>query len=235
MAQCLQSLPGGGCIIATQDDCNDAGGDYQGDGTECEPGLCPDPTGACCLPDGDCIDGVTEDECGAMDGDYRGDGSECRTEECPQPPTGACCFEAVVPVEHGSARDELSRWLRATFFEQLIAVGKQDEHASLSAAPASLIHALVDGVFARGELFDCFGADVLVDAEVAVHFAASDRNSVRQARREGNEALKKMKLDKEIGEDEEHRGHYEMQKLHDHYIGEINKALETKEKEILTG
>ncbi|MDH3746555.1 MAG: ribosome recycling factor [Acidobacteriota bacterium] len=65
--------------------------------------------------------------------------------------------------------------------------------------------------------------------------AEADRNSVRQARRDGNEALKKMVLDKEIGKDEEHRGHEEMQKLHDHYIGEINKALEHKEQEILTG
>ena len=64
--------------------------------------------------------------------------------------------------------------------------------------------------------------------------AESARNGVRQARREGNEQLKKMKADKEIGEDDEHRGHDEIQKLHDHYIGQINQALENKEKDILT-
>ncbi len=69
----------------------------------------------------------------------------------------------------------------------------------------------------------------------AHEIAEADRNSVRQARREGNDALKKMERDKDIGKDDEHRGHEEMQKLHDHYIGEINKALEHKEKEILTG
>ena len=65
-------------------------------------------------------------------------------------------------------------------------------------------------------------------------FAETSRNGVRQARREGNEMLKKLEKDKEISQDDERRGHDEMQKLHDHYIGLINKALETKEKDLLT-
>ena len=68
----------------------------------------------------------------------------------------------------------------------------------------------------------------------AHEYAESARNGVRQARREGNEELKKMEKDKEIGQDEEHRGLEEIQKLHDHYIAEINKALATREKDILT-
>lgn len=63
--------------------------------------------------------------------------------------------------------------------------------------------------------------------------AETSRNGVRQARREGNDQLKKMERDKEISQDQERRGHDEIQKLHDHYIGEIGKALETKEKQIL--
>ncbi len=63
--------------------------------------------------------------------------------------------------------------------------------------------------------------------------AEATRNSVRQARREGNEMLKMMKNEKEIGEDDERRGHDEMQKLHDHYIGLVAKAVETKEKDIM--
>lgn len=59
------------------------------------------------------------------------------------------------------------------------------------------------------------------------------RNAVRHARREGNERLKKMAKDGEVGEDDERRGHEETQKLHDHYISEVNSALETKEKQIL--
>ena len=65
--------------------------------------------------------------------------------------------------------------------------------------------------------------------------AEASRNVVRQCRRDGNEALKEKEREKEIGKDDEHRGHEEMQKLHDHYIAEINKSLETKEKDILVG
>ena len=64
--------------------------------------------------------------------------------------------------------------------------------------------------------------------------AETARNSVRHARREGNERLKEMEKEKEIGQDEEHRGMDEHQKLHDHYIGEINTALEHKEEDLLT-
>ena len=67
----------------------------------------------------------------------------------------------------------------------------------------------------------------------AHEFAETARNSIRHARREGNEGLKGLEKDKEISQDDEHRGHDEIQKLHDHYIGEINRILEAKEKDIL--
>jgi ribosome recycling factor len=60
------------------------------------------------------------------------------------------------------------------------------------------------------------------------------RNAVRQARRDGNDKLKKMEKDKAISQDDERRGMDEVQKLHDHYIGQIATALEHKEKDILT-
>lgn len=63
--------------------------------------------------------------------------------------------------------------------------------------------------------------------------AESSRNGVRQARREGNDQLKKMEKDKEISQDDEHRGFDEIQKLHDKYIAEIAQVLENKEKDIL--
>jgi ribosome recycling factor len=59
------------------------------------------------------------------------------------------------------------------------------------------------------------------------------RNAVRQARREGNDKLKKMEKNHEIGQDDERRGLDEVQKLHDHYIGEINSTLHKKEQQIL--
>ena len=64
--------------------------------------------------------------------------------------------------------------------------------------------------------------------------AETARNSVRHSRREGNEQLKQMERDHEVGQDDEHRGIDEIQKLHDHYIGEINQALENKEKDLMT-
>jgi len=63
--------------------------------------------------------------------------------------------------------------------------------------------------------------------------AESSRNAIRSARRTGNDRLKKLEKDKEVSQDEERRGHDEMQKLHDHYIGEINKSLEHKEAQIM--
>jgi len=59
------------------------------------------------------------------------------------------------------------------------------------------------------------------------------RNAVRQARREGNDKLKKKEKDREISQDDERRGLDEVQKLHDHYIGEVNTTLSKKEQQIL--
>ncbi len=68
----------------------------------------------------------------------------------------------------------------------------------------------------------------------AHEMAEAARNGIRQARRDGNEELKRMEKDKEISEDDEHRGHDETQKLHDHYIGQVNTSLSNKEKDIMT-
>ncbi len=70
--------------------------------------------------------------------------------------------------------------------------------------------------------------------KVAHDQAESARNGVRQGRRDGNDELKRMEREKEIGQDDERRGLDEIQKLHDHYIAEINTSLEKKEKDILT-
>ncbi|MSR62714.1 MAG: hypothetical protein EXS08_09765 [Planctomycetes bacterium] len=51
---------------------------------------CPQPTGACCLTDGSCVE-VTEEDCSAQGGNFNGDFSTCTGVSCPQP-TGACCL-----------------------------------------------------------------------------------------------------------------------------------------------
>ena len=65
-------------------------------------------------------------------------------------------------------------------------------------------------------------------------YAEHARNGVRQARREGNDKLKALEKKHEISQDDERRGLDEVQKLHDHYIKDINDALAHKEKDILT-
>lgn len=59
------------------------------------------------------------------------------------------------------------------------------------------------------------------------------RTGVRAARRDGNDRLKAMEKDKKLGQDDERRGLEEVQRLHDHYIGDIAKSLEHKEKDIM--
>jgi ribosome recycling factor len=63
--------------------------------------------------------------------------------------------------------------------------------------------------------------------------AEAARNGVRHARREGNDLLKEMARSKDIGQDDERRGHDEIQKLHDHYIQQVAKTVENKESDIM--
>ncbi len=52
-----------------------------------------DALGACCRPDGTCVDAVTVMECAeAHSGQWQGWETTCAGVACPQPPTGACCL-----------------------------------------------------------------------------------------------------------------------------------------------
>jgi ribosome recycling factor len=67
-----------------------------------------------------------------------------------------------------------------------------------------------------------------------VHAAAEHhRVALRNVRREGNEASKKLLKDKKITEDEDKKAHDDIQKMTDAYIGKIDVAAKTKEKDIL--
>jgi ribosome recycling factor len=63
--------------------------------------------------------------------------------------------------------------------------------------------------------------------------AEESRVSVRNIRREYNDVIKKMEKNREISEDEQKRYQDEVQKLTDKYVGEIDKILEIKEKDIM--
>ena len=65
------------------------------------------------------------------------------------------------------------------------------------------------------------------------HIAEDHRVAVRNIRRDGNEAVKKLLKDKKISEDEEKRGHELIQKMTDSHMEKLDSAAKVKEKEIL--
>ena len=82
---------GGSCFqYIEQGLCEDAGGVYAGDGTDCDDGVC-DP-GACCTILGECSE-VIEVECVALGGTFQ-PGGTCDPNPCEQP-TGACCVSGT--------------------------------------------------------------------------------------------------------------------------------------------
>jgi ribosome recycling factor len=67
-----------------------------------------------------------------------------------------------------------------------------------------------------------------------LHTVAEDhRVSIRNIRRDVNEALKKLLKDKLISEDDERRAIEEVQKLTDAYMLKVDQAAKAKEKEVL--
>jgi ribosome recycling factor len=63
--------------------------------------------------------------------------------------------------------------------------------------------------------------------------AEHHRVAVRNIRRDGNEAVKKLLKDKKITEDDERRALDDIQKLTDSFMQKIDQASKAKEKEIL--
>ncbi|MCE9633764.1 MAG: ribosome recycling factor [Methylophilales bacterium] len=57
--------------------------------------------------------------------------------------------------------------------------------------------------------------------------------SIRNVRRDANDALKKLLKDKEIGEDEERRAQDDIQKITDKHIAEVDKLLQAKETDLM--
>jgi len=63
--------------------------------------------------------------------------------------------------------------------------------------------------------------------------AEESRVAVRNFRREANEKLKALARDKKVSEDEERRGHDQIQKTTDKFIAKVDELLKKKEQEIL--
>ena len=69
--------------------------------------------------------------------------------------------------------------------------------------------------------------------KVAGKYTEAARVSIRNVRRDGMDALKKMENDKEISEDDHKRMSDEVQKLTDKNIGIVDTLLADKEKDIM--
>jgi ribosome recycling factor len=68
-----------------------------------------------------------------------------------------------------------------------------------------------------------------------VHKIAEEgRIAIRNVRREANDKLKVMAKDKKVSEDEERRGHDQIQKTTDRFIAKVDELLKKKEQEILS-
>jgi ribosome recycling factor len=70
-------------------------------------------------------------------------------------------------------------------------------------------------------------------AKLARKMAEDNKVSIRNHRREANDMLKEMKNDKDISEDEMHKGLNEVQKVTDEFIKKIDEITAEKEKEII--
>ncbi len=70
----------------------------------------PPSEGACCFPDGSCVDGLIEADCSVLGGAFQGGGSNCADANCPQPgPNNDLCadrrpaFQGKTPFDNTGA------------------------------------------------------------------------------------------------------------------------------------
>ena len=63
--------------------------------------------------------------------------------------------------------------------------------------------------------------------------AEQGKTAIRNIRRDANDKIKKLQSDKEISEDDEHRGYKDVQGLTDEYVKRIDELAQRKNSEIL--
>jgi hypothetical protein len=95
-ACCVNLFGASTCFMSTLDDCEGQNGEFQGPNTNCKTACDPAPPGACCLPDGICLelDGIT---CILEGGIPTMPGVPCDNTTCTPAGEGACC----VPTPSG--------------------------------------------------------------------------------------------------------------------------------------
>ena len=71
-------------------------------------------------------------------------------------------------------------------------------------------------------------------AKTVGKFAEDARVAIRNARRDANDKLKALAKDKKVSEDEERRGHDQIQKTTDRFTAKIDELARKKEQEVMT-
>jgi len=71
-------------------------------------------------------------------------------------------------------------------------------------------------------------------AKTVARIAEDARVAIRNVRREANDKLKAMAKNKKVSEDDERRGHEQIQKATDRFIAKVDELLKKKEQEILS-
>ena len=105
-------------------------------------------------------------------------------------------------------------------------IEKAIQKASLGISP------VVEGKLVRLPIPPLTGERRTELTKVVHRMAEEGRVSVRTIRRDANEAVKKLKADKQVSEDESFKGQDHIQKLTDKYIEHINGLVKAKEQEL---
>lgn len=71
-------------------------------------------------------------------------------------------------------------------------------------------------------------------AKTVGKFAEDARVAIRNVRREANDKMKTLAKDKKISEDEERRGHDQIQKATDRFTAKVEELTKKKEQEVMT-
>ena len=106
------------------------------------------------------------------------------------------------------------------------AVEKAIREANLGLNP------MVDGTLIRVPIPPLTAERRVEMTKVAHKYAEHARVSIRNVRRDGNEALKKMEKDGDISQDDLRKFTDEIQKMTDQFIAKVDEALKSKETEI---
>jgi ribosome recycling factor len=140
-------------------------------------------------------------------------------------------YGSMMPVNQvGSISTPEPRLLTVQVWDKglVASVEKAIRAANLGLNPA------VDGQLVRIPMPDLSEERRKELVKVAHKYAETTRVAIRNIRRDGMDALKKLEKDKQVSEDDARGKSDNVQKITDEYIGKVDELIKNKEKEILT-